>query len=81
MPESIKLRTNAAPDRRAGSDMKKLFDTLLTDVTALRTSITTLTAKVDVLTAKLNADAGVTDINYATDFAAVCNPAALTTTS
>jgi multidrug efflux pump subunit AcrB len=27
-----------------------------------------LTAKLDVLTAKLNADAGVTDTNYATDF-------------
>ena len=34
----------------------------------LAKALIALAAKVDVLTAKLNADAGVTDVNYAVDF-------------
>jgi hypothetical protein len=41
---------------------------LVSDLTALRSAITTLTAKLDL-------DGGVTDTNYAT----LCNPAALRT--
>lgn len=47
-----------------------LRDAVVTDLTALRTAITTLTAQLD-------ADAWVTD----TDYAANCDPAALTTTT
>lgn len=43
---------------------------ILADLTALRTAIVTLTAQLD-------ADAGVTD----TDYAASCDPAALTLTA
>ena len=32
-----------------------------------------MATKIDVLTAKLNADAGVTDVNYAIDFVTVLN--------
>jgi hypothetical protein len=53
--------------------------TIVTDLTALRAAILALNAKLDVLTTKLNADAGVTDVNYATNFAATLNPAALVT--
>lgn len=43
---------------------------ILADLTALRAAVVAITAKLD-------ADAGVTDTNYA----ATCNPAALTLTS
>ena len=52
---------------QAGLD--SVLDTIVDDMTAIRTAITTLTAQLD-------ADAGVTD----TDYAANCDPAALTTT-
>lgn len=48
---------------------RTILNSLLADVTALRTAFVALTAKLD-------ADAGVTDVNYA----ATCDPAALTTT-
>lgn len=38
------------------------------DVTALETWGATIGTKLNTLTTKLNADAGVTDTNYATDF-------------
>jgi len=53
---------------QAGLDA--VLDSLLADITAIRTGLVTLTAQLD-------ADAGVTD----TDYAANCDPAALTTTS
>ena len=70
MSESIKQRINAIPDNLTGRELKKVLDAILVDMTALRTSITAVTAKLD-------ADAGVTDTNYAS----TCNPAALTTIS
>jgi len=70
MPESIKARMSALSDRITDRETRKLFEAILVDLTAIRTSVTTLTAKLD-------ADAGVTDTNYAT----LCNPASLTTTS
>ena len=47
---------------------KKVLTAVATDLAALRTSFVTLTAKLDL-------DAGVTDTNYAS----LCNPAAMTT--
>lgn len=49
------------------ADHEAVLDALLTDITNLRTAFNTLVTK-------LNADAGVTDTNYAAD-------AALTTTT
>jgi hypothetical protein len=56
-----------------------LQNSVVVDLTALRAAVVAMNAKLDVLTAKLNADAGVTDANYATNFAATLDPAALTT--
>jgi uncharacterized protein YoaH (UPF0181 family) len=41
------------------------------DLKLVAQALRALAAKLDVLTAKLNADAGVTDVNYAVDFASV----------
>jgi len=79
MSNSINLRTAPIQNRKAAGAVKTLADAQLTDLAALRASIVALTAKIDVLAAKLNADAGVTDTNYAVDFASAVNPAALTT--
>ena len=54
---------------------------IVTDLTALKTAINGINAKLDVLTAKLNADAGVTDTNYATNFASTLNVGTLATTA
>lgn len=70
MPESINERLHGVPDYREAQQLKFLLDAMLADITALRASIL-------LITAKLDADVGVTDTNYA----ATCNPAALTTTS
>lgn len=51
-------------------EIKKLLQSVLTDLAVLRASVVAVTAKLD-------ADATVTD----TDYAATCNPAALTTTA
>ena len=77
MSESIKQRLAKLADKRDARELRALLDATQTDLTNLRTAFVALTAKVDVLTAKLNADAGVTDTNYATDFASTLNPAAL----
>lgn len=50
---------------------------LNTDADAVFADLTALRAAVVAITAKLDADAGVTDTNYA----ATCNPAALTATA
>jgi hypothetical protein len=61
------------------TNLETLQGTVVVDLTALRNAIVALDAKLDVLTAKLNADLGVTDTDYATNFAATIDPAALTT--
>jgi hypothetical protein len=78
---SIKERTGGISDKANARETRKLLEAVLADNTALRASILAITAKLDVLTAKLNADGGVTDTNYATDFASATNPAALTLTA
>ena len=80
MPQSIKARLGQKPMANT-QDPKPVLDAVLADMTAMRAAIVAITAKLDVLTTKLNADAGVTDTNYATNFASTCDPAALTTTS
>lgn len=81
MPASINQRTSKLSDKQQAREHKALLDAALVDNAALRTAVTAITAKLDVLAAKLNADAGVTDTNYATNFAATCDPAALTLTA
>lgn len=82
MAASIKQRIGAAKlDAMSERELRALLVANLADTTALRASIVAITAKLDVLTAKLNADGGVTDTNYATDFASACDPAALTLTA
>lgn len=78
---SIKQRLNGISDKNNARELRALLNDALTDIAAQRTAIVALTAKLDVLTAKLNADAGVTDVNYATDFASTINPAALKLTA
>lgn len=58
-----------------------LQGTVVVDLTAIRGAVVAMNAKIDVLTAKLNVDTGVTDVDYATNFAATLDPAALTTTA
>lgn len=60
----------ASIDNLDQKDLIDVLDALLTDVTAIRTAVVGITAKLD-------ADAGVTDTNYASTL----DPAALTTTS
>ena len=55
---------------KGNQNLAAVLDSILDDLTALRASFL-------LLTAKLDADAGVTDTNYAS----TTNPAALTTTS
>lgn len=63
MAESVKHRINAANlDQASERELRAL---LAASVDAIQN----LAAKLDTLTAKLNADAGVNDTNYATDFA------------
>lgn len=68
--QSIKQRTNAMANHRDGEQMRHVLTNILADITAIRASIL-------LITAKLDADAGVTDTNYAS----TTNPAALTTLS
>ena len=53
---------------------------VIVDLNVLRDAIIAVNAKLDTLATKLNADGGVTDTNYATDFASATDPAAMTTT-
>lgn len=55
--------------------------TIVADLTNLRTKIIALATALDTLAAKLNADATVTDTNYATNNVATNSPAALTTSA
>jgi hypothetical protein len=58
MSKSIKLRTAALAEKNDAANLKVLLDAALADLTALRTAFNTAMTK-------LNADAGVTDTNYA----------------
>lgn len=89
MAESIAKRINAIPDNLTGRELKKVLDTILVDMAAHKVAIDALVTDMatritnhNTLTTKLNADAGVTDANYAaaTAITAVAT-AALTTTA
>lgn len=69
MATSIKKAFSYQPAQES-KELKEAFGTVLADLTALRASIVGVNAKLD-------ADATVTDTNYA----ALWNPAALTLTS
>ncbi len=66
MAESIAQRTAAISNTADAVQLYKALNALYTDVAALRAALVAVTAKLD-------ADGGVTDTNYA----ATCNPAAL----
>jgi hypothetical protein len=67
---SIKQITGALSDKADAKELRKLLENVLADNTAIRAALVAVTAKLD-------ADATVTDTNYA----ATCNPAALTLTA
>ena len=78
----------AMPSKVDAREMRPLLDAVLTDLTELRTELAAAVADVarvagalDTLATKLNADAGVTDTNYATGNSAAITastPGALT---
>lgn len=89
MAESITKRVAAIPDNLTGRELKKILDTILVDLAAQKVTIDALVTDMasrisnhNTLRTKLNADAGVTDVDYAaaTAITAVAT-AALTTTS
>lgn len=80
MAESIQSRVVGFNDPHDEKNLRILLAAAQVDIASLRTKIIAMATKIDVLTAKLNADAGVTDTNYATDFASTLTPAALTFT-
>ena len=64
---SVNRTCNVLSPSKTGVELGKLFVDILADLTALNSAVTAMAAK-------LNADAGVTDTNYAA-------PAALKTTA
>jgi predicted carbohydrate-binding protein with CBM5 and CBM33 domain len=72
--DTATARTDAGNDAAIvtlTSDLAAAVAVNVTQTTAianLNAWATALATKINVLTAKLNADAGVTDVNYATDF-------------
>lgn len=64
------LHDDHATNKTFMDEVKTDYTALLADVTAIRTAVLAITAKLDL-------DGGVTD----TDYAATCDPAALTATS
>lgn len=69
MSESIKQRTSAF-NTTEERELQLLLEAARVDNAALRADITALATALDTLATKLNADAGVTDTNYATGNAA-----------
>jgi len=67
--ESIKKRT-ARLEVLDSIALQKLLEEARADIALLRADNATLAAALDTLATKLNADAGVTDVNYATGNAA-----------
>ena len=68
MSESVKDNLQSVPDSTSRIGLRAVLDTIQADLTALRAAIVGITAQLD-------ADATVTD----TDYAANNDPAALTT--
>lgn len=89
MAESIKNRLASIASTNDAYQIKLVLDAMLADITAIRAEVVKLVTDMgtritefNTLTTKLNADAGVTDTNYATATAiTAAAPAALTTKS
>ena len=83
------LQTDHATFKTVVDELKTDYTALLADVTATRAEVVKLVTDMgtritefNTLTTKLNADAGVTDVNYATATAiTAAAPAALTATA
>ncbi len=58
MGESISARMGSLANNKDGAHIRVVMESLRKDVLTIATSL-------DVLAAKLNADEGVTDVNYA----------------
>lgn len=58
MSESVVQRINATSAIKDQDELVKILQSVVTDLTAIKASIAGITAKLD-------ADAGVTDVNYA----------------
>lgn len=71
--------TARAAATAAQADLDATEATVITDLGVLRTAIIAALTALDTLATKLNADAGVTDTNYATNNVATNSPAAVTT--
>lgn len=89
MSESIKQRMTAIPDGSSAEELRNLLEAVRTDLAAHKVAIDALVTDMasrisnhDTLVTKMNADAGITDVNYAsaTAITAVAT-AALTTTA
>ncbi len=80
MPSINQTCNNVLP-AQSGIELQKVLEAFRLDLAALTTAYAVALAKIDVLTAKLNADAGVTDTNYATNFVSTCTPAAASVTA
>lgn len=72
--------TNGTNASAVQADLDATTATIITDLGVLRTAIVYLLGALDTVTTKLNADAGVTDVNYVTTNASGHTPAAITTT-
>lgn len=86
MAEKISQRVGAISDKRTSKELFALLKAAQADITALRATVAALVvdstnrlANHNTLIAKLNADAGVTDTDYATGTAQTSSaPSALT---
>jgi hypothetical protein len=64
------MPAESVTQRLGHTQLDRVSERQLRAIVAAQTdAIQNLATKLDTLTAKLNADAGVTDTNYATDFA------------
>lgn len=77
--KAIEALGTTTTDATARASVVTLQASVHADLAALRTAIVAILAAQDTLATKLNADAGVTDTNYATNNASGNTPAALTT--
>lgn len=62
---SINQACNAVSPAQNGAELAKLLAAVLADLTTVKADLTAINAWQDTLKTKLNADAGVTDVNYA----------------
>ena len=71
--------TNGTNASAVQTDLNAVEASVIVDLTTLRSAMIVLATALDTLATKLNADAGVTDTNYATTNAATMGTPAITT--